>query len=204
MAKGKKTAYTPEQVQFVKDNCTMTMKGLHKSFCERFERDDVSMYTLKALRLRNGWLTGRDGKLQEGHAAWNKGKSYTPKGNDSTRYRKGHVPWATRDLGSERVNTDGYIEIKVAGSDKRGKWVLKHVYVWEKKNGKKPDGHAILFIDNDRKNVEIDNLMLVTRGELCIMNKTGTSRWTGQAKRTAQLIAQAKIRQRELLKSNKQ
>lgn len=200
MAQGKKTVYTPEQVQFVKDNCTMTAKGLHKAFCERFDRYDVSIYTLKALRLRNGWKTGRDGRMEQGHEAWNKGLIYIPKGIEDNLFKKGHVPWSTRDLGSERVNGDGYIEIKVPGNDKRGRWVLKHLYIWEQANGKKPDGHAIIFIDNDKQNVEIDNLMLVTRGELCIMNKTGTSRWTGQAKRTAQLIAQTKIRQREITK----
>lgn len=201
MAKGKKTVYTDEQVQFVKDNCTLTINGLHQAFCERFGRHDVSKYTLKALRLRHGWRTGRDGKLKEGHTAWNKGKSYNVGGrSEQYRFKKGQIPMNLKELGSERMNRDGYVQIKVPGSDRRGQWVLKHRHVWEQENGPVPDGHAIIFRDNDKQNCAIDNLMLVSRGELVVMAKCGLHKYTGEAKDTALLMAKLKIKQRERLK----
>jgi hypothetical protein len=34
-----------------------------------------------------------------------------------------------------------------------------------------PDGHVVIFLDSDVDNFALDNLVLVTRGELAIMNK---------------------------------
>ena len=46
-----------------------------------------------------------------------------------------------------------------------GKNVKLHVYVWEKVNGKKPKGFDIHHIDGDKKNYQIENLLLVTPSE---------------------------------------
>ncbi|WP_083612210.1 HNH endonuclease [Paenibacillus sp. P32E] len=36
-----------------------------------------------------------------------------------------------------------------------------------------PKGHAIIFGDGDRQNFDPNNLILITRGQLAIMNKRG-------------------------------
>lgn len=119
--------------------------------------------------------TGFTGRFEKGHTAHNKGKKieeYASKqgieNSKKTRFRKGNIPLNYRPVGSERVNVDGYIEIKIADPNR---WRLKHIVVWEKENGPIPPQHAILFLDGNKQNVFIENLMLVTREELLILNR---------------------------------
>lgn len=87
-----------------------------------------------------------------------------------TMFKKGHVPINHRPVGSERVNVDGYIEIKV---EEPKKWKLKHNVVWETHNGPIPKGYVVIFLDRDKMNVSINNLKLIKRSELLIMNRYG-------------------------------
>jgi len=50
---------------------------------------------------------------------------------------------------------------------KKGKcgWRPKHLVLWEERRGKVPKGHFVIFADGDRRNVTMDNLLLVTRAE---------------------------------------
>lgn len=94
----------------------------------------------------------------------NKGKKgICAAGCERTWFQKGHIPANYRPVGSERVNADGYIEVKVADPNK---WKLKHRVVWESVNGKIPKGSIIIFRDNDKSNTDIDNLLLIKRGHM--------------------------------------
>lgn len=65
----------------------------------------------------------------------------------------------------------GYVYVKVAEStDAKKNWVLKHHLVWEKHHGKIPPGHRVIFLDNNPRNCEIENLALVTVGEHGFLN----------------------------------
>lgn len=46
-----------------------------------------------------------------------------------------------------------------------GTSISLHRYVWEKKNGPKPDGHQIHHIDHDPSNNDIENLQLMTTSD---------------------------------------
>lgn len=85
----------------------------------------------------------------------------------ATRFKKGNVPLNYRSVGSERINKDGYIEIKVSDPNK---WMLKHRYIWSQKNGKVPKGYNVQFKDGNLKNVTIDNLYLISRKEQMSQN----------------------------------
>lgn len=87
-----------------------------------------------------------------------------------TMFKKGNVPGNHRPVGSERVNVDGYIEIKVK---EPSKWRLKHNVVWEQHHGKIPKGSVVIFLDRDKMNVSIDNLKMITRSELLTMIRHG-------------------------------
>ncbi len=111
--------------------------------------------------------TGFNGQFKKGCIPANKGiKGLT--GANKTSFKKGEIPKNYRPVGSERINVDGYIEIKV--EDPR-KWKLKHIVIWEKENGPLPGGCAIIFGDGNKLNLNIDNLILVTRKQLLIMNR---------------------------------
>lgn len=70
-----------------------------------------------------------------------------------------------KEIGSERVHK-GYVYIKVSEPDK---WKIKHRYIYEKKYGKIPDDSSVIFADGNRRNFDINNLILVKRRELLIM-----------------------------------
>lgn len=72
--------------------------------------------------------------------------------------------------------SDGYIWVKVDDQPKVPKsvnWKQKHVLLWEEENGPVPENHVVLFLDNDRTNITIENLALVSRAQLAVLNKNG-------------------------------
>ena len=77
-----------------------------------------------------------------------------------TMFKKGNTPVNHREVGSERVNVDGYVEIKVAEPNK---WKLKHRVLWEQVNGEIPSGMNIQFKNGNSQDVRIENLYLISR-----------------------------------------
>lgn len=80
-----------------------------------------------------------------------------------------------KPIGSEIIGKHGYVMIKVLDG-KTDNYVMKQRYVWEQHYGKIPDTHVIKFLDGNRLNCNVDNLLLVDRGELARGNM-GSS-WT--------------------------
>lgn len=120
--------------------------------------------------------TGFKGHFKKGQKAFNKGKKaeeYMSKEaiekSKKTQFKKGTIPPNHRPVGSERINIDGYYEIKVAEPKK---WRLKHNVLWEKYNNKKiPKGYVVTFANKDKTDMSKDNLILISRTELLTMNK---------------------------------
>ena len=110
--------------------------------------------------------TGRTGRFYKGQPAHNKGK-YSRR-SPATEFAKGHVPHNYKPVGSTRISRDGYTEIKVANPRK---WRQLHVVVFEKEHGRVPNGHVIIFADGNKQNVAPENLILVTRAELLVLNR---------------------------------
>lgn len=77
-----------------------------------------------------------------------------------TRFKKGHKPHNTRDVGTECVHADGYVYLRVEDG-----CVLKHRHVWEQHHGEIPDGMTVAFRDGNRQNCDISNLELISREE---------------------------------------
>lgn len=139
---------------------------LNATFGTSYTREQI-----KACRARHHWDSGLTGYFEKGHIPHNKGKkgvSYP--GSVATQFKKGHVPAKHRPVGSVRRDSEGYIYKKVAEPNK---WKMLHVINWEAVHGPLPPGHALIFKDRDRTNCDPDNLILVTRGELAVLNKRG-------------------------------
>ena len=110
---------------------------------------------------------GRAFLFQKGHTPHTKGKRaeewMSPEGlarSAASRFKKGQRPSTWKPLGSERINVDGYIEVKVA----EGKpWRHKHRLMWEEAHGTVPDGYMVSFIDGNKQNCVLDNLYLITK-----------------------------------------
>lgn len=112
---------------------------------------------------------GANFRFKKGSIPVNKGKKVAPEIYEAmkpTMFKKGHTPHNTNFDGHERVDTGGYVYVRL----RKGKYVLKHRKVWEEVNGNIPDGYAIVFKDGNRLNTDIENLELVKREELMQRN----------------------------------
>lgn len=150
-----------------------------KEICEILHRKKASVYYMVAkLGLkatpekisRSGSLSAHHPnviahRFKKGQTPANKGKKVSPElyaKMQPTMFKKGQVSLNKRPVGSERVNVDGYIEVKVADPSK---WRLKNRVVWEQHYGAIPPGHNIQFKDHNPLNCTIENLYIISQAE---------------------------------------
>lgn len=104
-------------------------------------------------------------RFTKGHIPPNKGKKVSPEVYEKmspTMFKKGHISENKREVGAERVNVYGYIEIKVAEPNV---WRLKHRIVWEQHNGAIPPGYNVQFKNHNTQDCRIENLYLISKAE---------------------------------------
>lgn len=123
------------------------------------------------------WKKAANTRFKKGNTPHNKGKKQTEwlspesiENSKKTQFKKGQKPPKWKPIGSERVNTDGTVQVKVQDGKDGKNWAYKHHLVWEEANGKIPDGHVIVFLDGNAQNCELENLKLVSRGNLMKVN----------------------------------
>jgi hypothetical protein len=141
---------------------------------------------IKGYYARNKLDSGLTGRYTKGHVPFTKGKKKYWLGGEETQFKKGNVPVNHKPVGSERVSVDGYTEIKVAEPNK---WKMKHVVIWEEYNGKIPKSNCVIFGDGDKQNIDISNLMLVSRKQLVRLNQNGLIQGDIELTRTGIIIA---------------
>ena len=84
-------------------------------------------------------------------------------------------------VGTERI-CQGiiYVKVKNVPSGSKGSiitcrkppyWLPKHRKVWEDHYGKVPDGFMVVFLDQDKRNFDINNLCCIKRSIVGVMNK---------------------------------
>ena len=177
------TKYTEEVIQFMIDH----YKGLdnielaallNEKFNLNLNKASVSNAKTRlkkqGINLRNGINRGC---FKKGQESFNKGKKWdefmSKEGQANSRttcFKKGNIPINHREVGSERINVDGYLEIKVAEPNI---WKLKHRVIYEEAYGPIPEGHMIIFADSNKLNLNLDNLILITLSENLSMNRNG-------------------------------
>ena len=164
--KRKQHKWTNEEKEYlesiVKNN---SYKEITKKMNDRFNCD-FSEGQIKGAITRNKLVTGRDVHFKKGSIPWNKGLSYMPN-NKETRFQKGNIPHGHREVGEERIDKYGYVQIKVAEPNK---WDLKHRVIYKEHYGEIPDGYNIIFADGNKMNFDIDNLIAVSKSEMLILN----------------------------------
>jgi hypothetical protein len=143
----------------------------YKIVLEKFNKRFGFSIDLKALRglcKRRKIQNGLTGCFPQGHVPFNKGrKGYCAPGCEKGWFKKGGKPPNTMPLGSERITADGYVEVKI--SEKSGppnnRWKGKHILIWEKEHGPVPKGYVVIFLDGDRRNFNLNNLLMISRAE---------------------------------------
>jgi hypothetical protein len=183
--------YSDEEKNFIVENVKgRSVAELTELFNRRFGLSltiEQTRYFMKRYKLRNGL----DRRFSSGNIPV-RAKRFR-KGEHSAReteFKKGARPVNYKPLGSERVGATGYVEIKTGEPNK---WKRKHTFVWEKANGNVPPGHVVIFTDGNNRNFSLENLILVTRRELAVMNKQRLIYDNGDMTRVGKSLAQIKL-----------
>jgi hypothetical protein len=164
--------YTEEEIEFLKRTVPgRSYTEIIRLFNERFD-----------IELTRNQIRGKMGLL-----GINNGRGYGLFENN--RFAKGHKSLSSRPLGSERMNS-GYVEIKFAEPKT---WKRKHTYLWEEAHGPVPKGHTVIFADGNKTNFDLDNLLLVSRNELAVMNHEGLISHGGELTKVGKTIAELKL-----------
>ena len=162
-------------------SCQALIMGLKKS--DEFRSMELQK---QAERLN---IIGAKFRYPKGHQPDNKGKPMSNELYDKckgTMFKKGNEPHNIRYDGHERISKDGYVEIRV----NKGKYVLKHRFVWEQSNGKVPKNYIIVFKDKNQQNITLENLELISRVEN--MKRNTIHRFPAELKSTIKLVNKLK------------
>lgn len=185
--------YTKEEQQFMEEFVPgHSYAEIQAAFIERFGWQ-ITIGQVNAYIGNHHLNTGRTGCFEKGHVPENKGKKLSGEiyaKAKPTMFKKGHTPHNYKPVGSERINRDGYIEVKVKDPKT---WKLKHRIVWEAAHGSIPKDSVIIFRDGNPQNVDLDNLLLITKGVNAVLNHTGLGVYNGEMKETAIKLAELKI-----------
>lgn len=180
-----KRLFTKEQENFIIAN----VKWLHNQELtdlvnQRFNLS-VTKNQIKGWKKNHGYTSNLKGS--EGLPPPNKGtKGVYNVGGNRTSFKAGHTPKNHKPVGSERINVEGYVEVKTAEPNV---WELKNRVVWEKKNGPIPEGHVVLFADQNKLNFDDDNLILIPQSKLSILNQKGLIKNDADLNKTGLIIA---------------
>lgn len=179
--------FTDEQEDYLKNIVSGRMTDEIAALVNEKYNLQVTPAQISNWKARNGIASGVDACFKPGQKAWNKGIPFRSGGRShETWFKTGQPPINWRPVGSERVNVDGYIEVKTT---EPGNWELKHRVVYQEHFGEIPEGHAVVFNNRDRTDCRPENLLLVTRGQLAVLNKRGLLQGDAELNKTAVLIA---------------
>jgi hypothetical protein len=199
-----KRKYTDDIIDFLREIAPgKTYKEIAEIFNKKYDLG-MTVDKLSSLLSRKKINTGTLRRFKKNYIPWNKGKKGYM-GANKTSFKKDHKPKNWLPVGSERINDEGYTLIKVSNENSMWqRWALKHRVVWEQYHKKKiPKGAVIIFADGDRSNLDIDNLICVTRNELKVLNKCRLISSVPELTKTGLNIAKIKIKLAEIRKEKK-
>ncbi len=194
--------YTKEQREFLITNNYMTpAKNLAIMFNDEFGTN-ITETNIKSFRGNNHLNSGLTGRFERGHIPKNKGKSWNDYMSKEaqeiarrTTFKKSNIPHNHKPIGYERVNVDGYVEVK---TQEPNVFELKHRIVYEQTKGPIPNDCNVAFADGNKSNLDPDNLILVTKSEMLVMNKKSLFKKDRELTKTGHLIAKVIDKQNKL------
>lgn len=110
------------------------------------------------------------------------------------RFKKGHEPKNHMKVGEFTHTTDGYLiqKVKEKGTQ-RERFDFVHRKVWEEQNGPIPKGKQITFLDGNKDNCDISNLIMIDNETNLEMNRKKLRFDEREATRAGVTIAQINI-----------
>lgn len=220
----KYVSYSKEQVQWLKDNA---LGHTHKELAELFNKEYGTNLTMQQIRralqkrkILNGMYHKSDMTDEMIEFIYNNckgitnqelakrlnekfGTNYNAKKMQNFKHHRGlkagiHICNENRkkELYSETIDSRGYTWVKLGDCN----WVRKSRYVYEKYIGKIPKGQVIVFKDGNKRNFDLDNLMLADKKMLAQLSALITD--DRELNETIILNAKLKIKLRELENDN--
>jgi hypothetical protein len=188
---GRPSSLYPDEVKgFIKENhYGVGSKEMAAKLNETFGTN-YTHSQLKAWYGRHKLNSEVTGFFPKGHIPANKGqKGISYKGMEATQFKKGNKSANWVPIGTERINRDGYTEVKITDGKLNKNWKAKHIVIWEAANGPVPKGYCVIFGDGNKRNFDIDNLLLVSRKQLVRLNQNNLIQNDVELTKTGIIIA---------------
>lgn len=164
---------------------------------------NVQLNQLKACLKNHNITSGRTGQFKKGSVPVNKGTKGLTTAN-KTSFKKGHKPKNYKPVGSERIDRDGYVLVKVSDTGEwHHRWRHKHKVIWESANGPIPKGHVLIFLDRNKENITLENLQLITQAQLARMNQNKLFQSDPELTKTGVTIASIYTKMGEVIRKEK-
>lgn len=130
---------------------------------------EFSSSQCRTYRKNHDIVSGLDCRFKKGHEPANKGKKMSPETYEkckATMFHKGRVAANRFKIGEYTHTKDGYLirKVKKHGSQWE-RFELVHRKVWEEHNGPIPEGKMVSFLDGNKDNCNIENLVLIDNRE---------------------------------------
>lgn len=162
---------------------------------EHFEDDSYNRLAIKMNEVFNTKITGSSLEHKINRLGLKKSKESIKRFILPNKgcFQKGHTPPSYNAPGTEVLRKDGYTWVKVEGGMRQ-----KARLVYEQHHGPIPPGYKVMFADGDKTNFNIDNLLLVSNGELGTLNSSKLIyKGCGEATKCGLTIAKIIIRRNQ-------
>lgn len=136
------------------------------------KKDPTYLINLQREAINTLLRTGKTYRIQKGNIPVNKGQKMSAELYEKVKhtfFKKGQMPFNMKPIGYERINAEGYIEVKVR--EERPNFEGKHRVIWKQHHGEIPAGHIIIFADGNNRNFDIENLICVDRKDHAVRNR---------------------------------
>lgn len=171
----KETVFLRDYYPRVKNKSELTA-----AFNSKFKRD-YTICQVRGVLWKYGITSGRTGRIQAGNVPWNVFNKGTGRVKaNRTSFVKGNMPANTKEMYAERININGYIEIKVPEktpyTSAKTSYKKKHIWLWEQHHGNIKKGCCIVFLDGNRLNCALSNLAELSKAENLSRNRLKSNR----------------------------
>ncbi len=156
--------YADTKTQAIADHLGRSLRKVYaKADCMDLKKSPAFMASEASGRMKRPLHGGKAHWFKPGHTSHNKGiKGVCYPGSEKSHFGKGNRPHNYKEVGSLRINSEGYLDIKLA--DGHHEWFLLARYNWFLHTGHwTASNECIWYKNGDKHDVDFPNLELITR-----------------------------------------
>jgi hypothetical protein len=188
--------FPEEQIKYIKKMYQLHQPERVAELLNKKFNVNITGKQIKGFVHNKGINCERTGLFKKGEKPWNAGTKGLMKPNSGS-FKKGDIPICYREIGSQRINVDGYKEVKVADPNK---WELLHRHNWAKVHGKENMPENLRFKDCDKMNCEVANLEPLTNQEHMTLNNMSFNKMPEELRPIVLSIAKLDVKTSNLRK----